>query len=57
MEKPRMVNLSVRITDYNYKNLKLLSSELETPMSRIINAVLNGYFKAKRERERRDNAL
>lgn len=57
MEKPKMVNLSVRVTDYNYKNLKLLSSELEIPMSRIINAVLNGYFKAKRERERRDNAL
>lgn len=45
--------MCITVSSQTYANLKILSKKLGTPMNKIINAILIGYFKSRIEREKR----
>jgi hypothetical protein len=45
--------MCITVSSQTYANLKALSKKISTPMNKIINAILIGYFKSRIEREKR----
>lgn len=51
MPSKEVIRYSIGIPKKTYHEIKAMADERGIPKSRVINAILNGYFRSKRERE------
>ena len=51
MPSKELIRYSIGIPKKTYQEIKAMADERGIPKSRVINAILNGYFRSKRERE------
>ena len=51
MPSKEVIRYSIGIPKKTYQEIKAMADERGIPKSRVINAILNGYFRSKRERE------
>lgn len=51
MKKERKT-MCIAVSPQTHANLKALSKQLRTPMNKIINAILIGYFKSRKDKEK-----
>lgn len=51
MPSKELIRYSIGIPKKTYEEIKAMADERGIPKSRVINAILNGYFRCKRERE------
>ena len=51
MPSKGVIRYSIGIPRKTYQEIKAMADERGIPKSRVINAILNGYFRSKRERE------
>lgn len=52
MPSKELIRYSIGIPKKTYEEIKAMADERGIPKSRVINAILNGYFRSKREREK-----
>lgn len=51
MPSKELIRYSIGIPKKTYQEIKEMADERGIPKSRVINAILNGYFRSKRERK------
>lgn len=51
MPSKEVIRYSIGIPKKTYQEIKAMAGERGIPKSRVIIAILNGYFRSKRERE------